>query len=232
MSARSRADYLKAGADAATATLASGTHPDGSAFSLATSNAAIGATTDAAVTSDTPGTLAGYLRGLIKWAFERMPTSLGQKTRANSLPVVIASDQQSFGVDVLTHPALIAGTSRVGGVYQVGGQIIDESGVVLTVKRAFVNLAASTSNGSIVAAVATKKLRVLALFMLCGATATDITFQSNATAISPLFANAANGGAALAQTPFGWFETTAGEALKATTGAGSATGVLVLYVEV
>ena len=33
------------------------------------------------------------MRGLVKWAFERMPASLGSKTSANSFPVVIASDQ-------------------------------------------------------------------------------------------------------------------------------------------
>ena len=52
-----------------------------------------GATTDAAVVTDTTGTVSGKLRGLVKWAFERMPASLGQKVMAASLPVVIASDQ-------------------------------------------------------------------------------------------------------------------------------------------
>jgi hypothetical protein len=57
-----------------------------------------GATTDAAITTDTTGTLSGKLRGLVKWAFERMPTSLGQKLMTGSLPVVIASDQSSVAV--------------------------------------------------------------------------------------------------------------------------------------
>lgn len=52
-----------------------------------------GATTDAAVTSDTTGTLSAKLRGLVKWAYERMPASLGQKTMAASLPVVLPSNQ-------------------------------------------------------------------------------------------------------------------------------------------
>lgn len=52
-----------------------------------------GATSDAAVVTDTTGTVSGKLRGLVKWAFERMPASLGSKTSANSLPVVVASDQ-------------------------------------------------------------------------------------------------------------------------------------------
>lgn len=54
-----------------------------------------GATTDAAVITDTTGTVSGKIRGLVKWAFERMPVSLGQKAMAASLPVVIASDQSA-----------------------------------------------------------------------------------------------------------------------------------------
>ncbi len=41
-----------------------------------------GATTDAAVVTDVAGTVSGKLRGLVKWAYERMPSSLGQKTMA------------------------------------------------------------------------------------------------------------------------------------------------------
>jgi len=57
-----------------------------------------GATTDAAVVTDTTGTVSGKLRGLVKWAFERMPVSLGQKLMASSLGVVIASDQSAVPV--------------------------------------------------------------------------------------------------------------------------------------
>jgi hypothetical protein len=57
-----------------------------------------GATTDAAVITDTTGTVSGKLRGLVKWAFERMPASLGQKVMASSFPVTIASDQATFPV--------------------------------------------------------------------------------------------------------------------------------------
>ena len=71
----------------------------GGAVSIADgSDVAEGATTDAAVVTDTTGTLSGKMRGLVKWAFERMPTSLGQKAMAASLPVVIASDQSAVPV--------------------------------------------------------------------------------------------------------------------------------------
>lgn len=59
-----------------------------------------GATTDAAVTSDTTGTVSGKLRGLVKWAYERMPASLGQKTMAASFPVTIASDQSNVPMNL------------------------------------------------------------------------------------------------------------------------------------
>ena len=106
----------------------------------------------------------------------------------------------------------------------------------LPVRYAFANIAAASTDASVVAAVAGKKLRVVALVLLCGATATTITFNSKpagaGTAISMQFQNAANGGAVLGFNQAGWFETTAGEGLTATTGVGSTTGVQVVYVEV
>lgn len=112
------------------------------------------------------------------------------------------------------------------------GDWVNVAGQSLPVKRAIANLSASTTAGSVVAAVAGRKIRVIALFVLAGSTATDITFLSQSTAISPLMSNAANGGEVLPPNPYGWFETAAGEPLRATTGSGSATGILVLYIEV
>lgn len=63
-----------------------------------------GATTNAAVVTDTTGTVSGKLRGLVKWAFERMPTSLGQKTMAASFPVVVASDQSTIPISAASLP--------------------------------------------------------------------------------------------------------------------------------
>ena len=76
-----------------------------------------GSVADAAVITDASGTVSGKLRGLVKWAFERMPTSLGQKTMAASLPVVIASDQTSISVSTngLTDAQLRATPVPVSG---------------------------------------------------------------------------------------------------------------------
>jgi len=59
-----------------------------------------GAIANAAVVTDAAGTISGKLRGLVKWAFERMPASLGQKTKAASLPVTLASDEDAVSIEV------------------------------------------------------------------------------------------------------------------------------------
>lgn len=76
----------------------------------------VGAAGDAAIVTDTTGGLSGKLRGLVKWAFERMPASLGQKAMAASLPVVLASDQASIPVA----STLQAGEAHAG---EIGGNI-------------------------------------------------------------------------------------------------------------
>ena len=106
----------------------------------------------------------------------------------------------------------------------------------VTPKFAFANIAASATDGNIVTAVASKKIRVLQVVAVAGGTACNITFNSKpagaGTTKTCLFANGANGGEVLPFSPIGWFETVSGEGLTVTTGAGSTTGVLVAYVEV
>lgn len=111
-----------------------------------------------------------------------------------------------------------------------GGYYVN--GVKLTIKRAVVNVPSGAASQQIIAAVTNKALRVLALAMVAGGTATDITFKSASTAISPLFANDARGGVVLGKNELGWFETATSEALNATASTGSVTGVIVTYVEV
>lgn len=104
------------------------------------------------------------------------------------------------------------------------------------VRHEFANVAASQTDSELVAAVPHRRIRVLSVAFVCGGTATNATFNSKGSgagaAISPLFANAANGGAVLNHNPLGWCETEVGEALTLTTGAGSTTGVQLVCVEV
>ena len=106
----------------------------------------------------------------------------------------------------------------------------------LTPKFAKADIAASTTDGSVVAAVASKKIRVLAFRLHCGGTATTATFRTKpagaGTAITEVFALGANGGRADGYSKVGHFETGVGEGLSLSTGTGSSVGVGVVYVEV
>lgn len=121
------------------------------------------------------------------------------------------------------------------GIY-IATDGIRSGGTLLTPKYAFANIAASQTDSNLVTAVSSKKIRVLALYMVTGGTATNVTFNSKpagaGSAKSALVADAANGGLVLGFNPVGWFETVSGEGLAVTTGAGSTTGIGVVYVEV
>lgn len=96
------------------------------------------------------------------------------------------------------------------------------------------DVAQSTTDGELVALVANKQILVLAVVAHVGATATDIVFKSKksgvaSVAISGTFANGANGGFVLPYNDQGWFVTENSGALTCTTGAGTATGLTILY---
>src|SRR5689334_18879392 len=87
----------------------------------------------------------------------------------------------------------------------------------MQILSAVANVAASQTDSSLVTAVTGKRVVVLGLVMIAGVSATDVTFNSkpsgSGTAISPLFANGANGGAVLPPNGLGYFQTNSGEGL-------------------
>lgn len=96
------------------------------------------------------------------------------------------------------------------------------------------NIAAATTDGAVIAAVAGKKIRVLSyLVSALTAGATTATFTTKpggaGSAISPVISLAANGNVS-EESEFGLFETNVGEGLSLTTGAGAGVGVRVTYV--
>lgn len=95
------------------------------------------------------------------------------------------------------------------------------------------NIAASQTDAAIITAISGRNIRVLGVVCQAGGTATTVVFNTKpagaGTAISMTFQNGANGGVTLPFNPAGWFETVAGEGLTATTGAGSTTGIQVVY---
>lgn len=97
----------------------------------------------------------------------------------------------------------------------------------------FANVAASQTDSSLVAAVTGARIAVLSAVVKTGGTATNVTFNSKpsgaGTAISPLFAMAANDDLVLPYTGKPWFYTTEGQGLTVTTGTGATTGLLINY---
>lgn len=108
----------------------------------------IGAVADAAVVTDTTGSLSGKLRGLVKWAFERMPASLGQKAKAASLPVVIASDQDALAV---TMAAVPTGGATAANQSTIIGHVDGIEGLLTTI---------DADTGTIAGAVAGTEMQV------------------------------------------------------------------------
>lgn len=109
---------------------------------------------------------------------------------------------------------------------------------VLTAKA---NIAPSTTDAVLVATVKSKRVVVLGGFAIAAGTATTITFNTKpagaGVAITSDMPFGINGGVVfpVPQTmpvgePCGYFETSSGQGLTATTGAGASIGVTVRYV--
>ena len=124
-----------------------------------------------------------------------------------------------------------AATAALAG--PVTGSVQTPAGVALTVK--FAKFSTATTDGVVVAAVATKKIRVLSAAY--SATVADSTAVFNSkpagagVAISNIFYNKLETLGVLPYSPSGWFETTAGEGLSLTATTGTVAGI-VTYIEV
>jgi len=102
----------------------------------------------------------------------------------------------------------------------------------LTPKFFSATITSSSTDSSLVAAVASRKIRVLSLAVQCAATATTILFESSTTTRIHRVPAGANGGQVLPFNPVGWFESAVGASLTCTTSAGSDTDISGTYVEV
>lgn len=96
----------------------------------------------------------------------------------------------------------------------------------------YAQIAASGSGtATVVAAVAGKRIRVLAVYVQATTATTSATFKSSTTAITP--AVLVQGSGPIRQAFVGGcFETAAGEALNVTAGAGGDINGFLTYVEV
>lgn len=136
-------------------------------------------------------------------------------------------------VDVLTVPALAAGTNLIGRVSSSDETSTLYNGTTALTPKYVIIDNATSGNNTILAAVTGKKIRVLSCFMVAAAAVT-VRFESGAdgTALTGQMNLAANGGFVLPYNPLGWFETASNTLLNLElSGATSVDGSLV-YVEV
>lgn len=114
--------------------------------------------------------------------------------------------------------------------YEVGGQIIDETGTLRTVVRAFVNATASGNTSVVSAQGGGIRIRVLSVKVVTATTLT-VKFQSATTDISPGESLPANGGFVMPRNVDGWFQTAANEALNINLSGAGTVGCTLTYVQ-
>lgn len=142
------------------------------------------------------------------------PLTPGSATSANARPVVVASDQATFPT-----------SNETGTVYN--------GTAALTPKFKLVSASSSGAN-TVVAAVTSKKIRVLAWDVKVNA-AVNFKWQSHVTPTDLTglyYCNGQGDGVARAFNPVGYFETVAGEALDINLSGAVAVGGVLTYVEV
>lgn len=204
---------------------------DGLGVNLSTGDKArIGAISETAASSDTADS---GLNGLAKRLLQRMtaliallPASIGTRTAAGSMSVTVASDDPAYAALVSIRDA----TATVNVAQDTA--TIKNGSTSLTPK--FVAIAASSSgNNTILAAVTSKKIRVLAYNFISNGTVNG-KFQSGAsgTDLTGLKYCVANSGICAPFNPVGWFETASGTLLNLNLSAGIAVGGELVYIEV
>jgi hypothetical protein len=164
-----------------------------------------------------------------------------------SLPALPAGSNNIGDVDVLSLPATPTGSNVIGSVAARldASSMSDGAGTALVPKFAAI-AAASSGDNTIIAAVSSKKIRVLA-FRLKAAAASSATvacywrngaggsaLEGGASNTTPLDkTGAAGAGGETAQfNPVGWFETSANTALVLNLSAAQAVTGSITYVEV
>lgn len=141
-----------------------------------------------------------------------------------------ATDASAASPLPVTAPAATRTTHSIAAALQTDVIMLGLTG--LTPKFFSAAVAASSTDSQLIAAVTSKKLRILSLVAQCGATATDMTFETGGSSRIHKIPAGANGGQSLGFNPVGWFETASGASLTVTTGTGSTSEITGCYVEV
>lgn len=136
----------------------------------------------------------------------------------------------SASSDVITVQGIASGTP-VRGAASTETSVVYNGATALTPKFAPIAASASGAN-SIVAAVTSKKIRVLAVDLIANGAVNAKWRSATAADLTGLAYLVANAGYVRPFSPTGWFETAAGEALTLDLSAAIAVGGCVVYVEV
>jgi hypothetical protein len=156
-------------------------------------------------------------------------TAVTQATAANLNATIVGTGTLA----VQNTAATPAGTNLIGQVSASNETSTVYSGTTaLTPGFALISTASSGAS-SLVSAVASKKIRVLALSLVANG-AVNVKFQSHVTPtdLTGLYYLAANGGIVLPYNPNGWFQTIAGEQLDINLSGSVAVGGCLTYVAV
>lgn len=207
-----------------------------------------GANADAAATAGGTGSMQAKLRlvtsqlDAIKTAVEALDNAIsGSEMQVdvvgalpagtNAIGKLAANSGVDIGdVDVTSQPARSATVDAITA--KLATDAIQNGLTALTPKFAVID-AASSGDNTLVAAVSSKKIRVLALFIVAAGTV-NVRFESGAggTALTGQMNLVANSGFTLPFNPVGWFETAATTLLNLELSAAISVDGSVVYVEV
>lgn len=183
-------------------------------------DATIGTTTDLEASGN--GTVVGLLKRLRTLLNGGLPAALGSN---GGLKIETVSD---LALDRTTDTSAVTLQSDAIATGSLGGGNL----TILTPKFATITASASGAT-TIVAAVTSKKIRVLSWTLVANG-AVNAKWQSHVTPTDKtgLHYFAANGGISVPFSPVGHFETVAGEALDINLSGAVAVGGSLVYVEV
>ena len=167
----------------------------------------------------------------IEAGIDELKTSIVLAAGTNAIGKLAANSGVDIGdVDVLSLPALVRTTDSIAAALQTDA--IMNGTTALTPKFAIIDAATSGDN-TIVAAVASKKVRVIACLLVAAGTV-NVRFESGAsgTAKSGQMNLVANTGFVLPFNPSGWLETASNTLLNLELSAAISVDGLLVYVEV
>lgn len=151
----------------------------------------------------------------------------------NAIGKLAANSGVDIGdVDVTSVPPRVRTADSIAVALQT--DVLMNGLTALTPKFAVIDTA-SAGESTLVAAVTSKKIRVVSMFIVNGHTSTQtVRFKSGTggTAITGQMIFGANGGVVLPNNPSGWFETAAGALLSMELAGGTTVDGALSYVEV